>query len=1393
MAPEKRSCEDYSVGWICALPKEQTAATAMLDERHADLPKPMNDTNTYTLGSISSHNVVIACLPKGQYGTNSAANVATLMIRAFPFIKIGLLVGIGGGVPTKVRLGDVVVSTPSRQYPGVVQWDLGKATEGGKFERTGALSNPPGSLLTALGKLESEHEMTGSKVPRLLEELKGKYPRLAKKYLKSDSLQDLLFRADYAHIHEPLMNTQGATGGIVEPLLDDDEGSDDECEEPCPFCDKTRIVKRKRRLSMRVHYGTIASGNKVIKDGLLRDEVNRSLGGDVLCFEMEAAGLMNNFPCIVIRGICDYCDSHKNKAWQEHAAAVAAAFAKELLGSIQHNDVRNERLISDAINEVKQDIRLVHEVAIKTKRHVDALLDDNALKKQTETLNWLSPLDFPLLQHDYFRRCEPHTGQDFLKSVEVQKWISASKQTLFCQGVPGAGKTFQMAILVNHLVEKYRDDNTVGVAYLYYNFKRHQDQKAEQMIATLVKQLAENSSPISETVHQLRDRHSSMNSRPYLGELSNTLTSLIQSFSRVFILIDALDEGDDNDRKKFLDEIFTIQSKTGFNIFATSRAAINHIAAGFEGSLSRNISPTRHDVFQFLDSRMSELPSFVANDKALQKEIKESVVSDIGGMFLLAQLHIQSLAGKRSPASLRIALKDIHRASSLTDRSNVLNEAYDKSMERIQQLKGDLPRDALLILSWIVKSKRQLKLIEIQEALAVELGASKRNPDNIPTVEHITRACASLVIVEGDSVELVHYTAQEYFERPDNMWMERAHASMTNICMTYLSFSAFQCDLSLTWESLCRRLEEYPLYNYASDYWAYHTNEALAMGLEVSKVIDFLGHSQAQSSWYQDLLYGHSSLLFLLDAMPSALTSLHVAAFFGLHHVVAELLARGLCPNTCDSLLRKPIWWATWNGHTRVVEILLKDTSDLETKDKEHGQTILHVAVMQGYETITALLLNKHNLESKDSLGRTPLILAAQYGHQAIARFLFSKGANIEAKDINGQAPLSLAAKFGHENILLIEKGANMEAMDSNNDTPLILAIKSGQKNLIIHLIHRGADIEAMGFDYQTPLFIAIKSRQRDIINALIDKHVNINRVTLNDYTPLMLAIENGDSDTASLLIENGAFVEGIRRPSSTSTSGKGKSRKRKSKSSPFACATSIGGKSPLIFAVAKGKKDVVKMLIDKGANLEARCSNNRETALIIAAQEGRTSIIRILLENDAKIEARDVLGTTPLNWAASFGHQDAVKLLLAMKANIEARNNLGHTPLTNAALLGRKDTVQLLLDNRAYLETKDRFGRTPLACAVMQGHILTICTLLSRGANINSRDFEGRTLMHHAVMGGTIHSVRFLLRLKAVDANEKDKRGRTPVSYAMQSKDGTYIVESFKSSGKLKPNNGSS
>lgn len=597
-----RTHDDYTVGWVCALPKEQTAATAMLDHKHADLLKPPNDPNVYTLGSIGGHNIVIACLPKGKTGTSSAATVAAWVISTFPSIKIGLMVGIGGGVPPKVRLGDVVVSTPSGQFPGVVQWDFGKAEADGSFERTGWLNNPPTSLLAALSKLETEHELNGSKIPEYLDELKAKFPRLASKYLRSDSLEDVLFRADYGHVGK--ITDHGVTSGIN----DVDEG------ESCQFCDRSQVVKKKLR-DMRVHYGLIASGNQVIKDATFRDRLNKDLGGQVLCVEMEAAGLMNNFPCIVIRGICDYADSHKNKDWQEHAATVAAAFAKELLGYIQTKEMERERPVRDVLGqgesrstEVETDLTsdIVLDVVCAVEEnaaHTRARLDR---EEDVKILDWLTTIDYGPQQSDYFQRQELGTGQWLLHSEEFQAWIATSKQTLFCQGMPGAGKTILTSAVVHYLDSTFHNMN-VGIAYVYCNFRRKHEQGTADLLASILKQLAETQVALPESVRELYQKHKNKRTRPSLDELCETLHSvIISSYMRVFVIIDALDECQTtgNCRAKFLSQIFKLQSDCDINIFATSRV-IPEIAEKFKESKMVEIRAHDDDVKKYLDSQIS--------------------------------------------------------------------------------------------------------------------------------------------------------------------------------------------------------------------------------------------------------------------------------------------------------------------------------------------------------------------------------------------------------------------------------------------------------------------------------------------------------------------------------------------------------------------------------------------------------------------------------------------------------------------------------------------------------------------------------------------------------------------------------------------------------------------
>ena len=307
------SHQDYTVGWICALPAELTAAMAIFDEVHAPLPQHPKDSNSYTLGRIGLHNVVVACLPSGQMGNNSAATVASQLRYSFNAIKFGLMVGIGGGVPSKehdIRLGDVVVSIPGKHNNGVIQYDFGQTVAEGRFICQSQLNAPPPVLLSAVTTLRARHNIWGHRLGEILSTVNA--PQMKSEYAYQGSENDILFEAKYDHV-----------------------GEGDTCDD----CDASMLVSRLQRATTHpeIHYGTIASGNQVMRHGRTREQCRRDL--DILCFEMEAAGLMNSFPCLVIRGICDYADSHKNKGWQNYAAITAAAYAKEILHVVPREQV----------------------------------------------------------------------------------------------------------------------------------------------------------------------------------------------------------------------------------------------------------------------------------------------------------------------------------------------------------------------------------------------------------------------------------------------------------------------------------------------------------------------------------------------------------------------------------------------------------------------------------------------------------------------------------------------------------------------------------------------------------------------------------------------------------------------------------------------------------------------------------------------------------------------------------------------------------------------------------------------------------------------------------------------------------------------------------------------
>ncbi|RTE82895.1 hypothetical protein BHE90_002578 [Fusarium euwallaceae] len=506
----------YSIAWVAALPIERAAATALLHERHDEpegFDQHANDANAYDWGEVGQHNVVIASLPAGVYGTTSAAITASHLLSSSPHIRIGLLVGIGGGIPRPgrdIRLGDIVVSQPDGQNGGVVQYDLGKAKINETWERKGSLNMPPPVLLNALGKLQAEHEIEDPKIMDLLQGLIRKYPRMKKHYVHQGEENDRLFSSDYEHY-----------GGST-----------------CDACDSSEEVERPERETTdpEIHYGTVASGNTLVKDAAVRDIILQRVGEECLCVEMEAAGLMNTFPCLVIRGICDYADSHKNNRWQRYAAATAAAFAVELLGFVRAKQLEE----TPSARELMKSIAKVDHKITHLKESIDSSYSKMVLNRLPTAAGAAHDSSDSWLQ----ATCLEDTRVDVLR--EIYEWASdpdSNSTTLFwLNGMAGTGKSTISRTVAQHLAK----EGTFGGSFF---FKKGEIDRSNpsKLFTSLAAGLSRWQSAVSQYIGEAIDQNPQIfDQMPHQQFSKLILEPLSQvtlcSGKPIVIVIDALDE-----------------------------------------------------------------------------------------------------------------------------------------------------------------------------------------------------------------------------------------------------------------------------------------------------------------------------------------------------------------------------------------------------------------------------------------------------------------------------------------------------------------------------------------------------------------------------------------------------------------------------------------------------------------------------------------------------------------------------------------------------------------------------------------------------------------------------------------------------------------------------------
>lgn len=876
-------------------------------------------------------------------------------------------------------------------------------------------------------------------------------------------------------------------------------------------------------------------------------------------------------------------------------------------------------------------------------------------KHEREILEWLTVHEYAISHKDIFAKAESGTGQWFLNSQPFQTWLNNEKQSLLCCGNPGAGKTVITSLVVNHLLSKFQQSPDIGIAYIYCSYQRHTQQGATDILSSLLKQLTQTRSPLPGSVQDLYRVHEKFRTHPTYDQISEALFSVSREYSKVYIIIDALDEcnASSNTRPILLGEMFRLQNHATANIFATSRPNME-VSSFFSGSLTQEIAATDDDIGRYLNRQILLNESLIIDDE-LRVEMNNKVVAAADGMyvtsslihnqpltdiptrFLLAWLQISTLLSQPTKGDLLEVL------SSFNKGEQGLDEHYDQAMTRIQDQEPKRKALAMKILTWIVHSKIPLTMGELQHALAVRENSDELDENYIPRSEIILSLCAGLVIVdeESDVVRLVHYTTQEYFERQQKVWFEDAETEITIICGIYLSIRS-------DFERFDFPGGHWPLYDYARYHWRHHVRETPGRASEwllrfaESKIKIPINNTISSSS----------------GGLPTCVAGLHLAAYFDLRQTAAYLIESGSCADEYDVYGRTPLSYAADTGQEAIVNLLLaKGDVDPNSSPKVgafKGMTPLIFASKNRHKAVVDLLLEVHDIDidAQDSYGKTALFYAVISRNTSVVSKLLRKGAN-----------------------------PNLKPTAETDRTPLSCATGFGDADIVKLLLDNGADLYLRGQlqNHNLPIFVAAKYGGAKVVKVLLAGGVDPEDVSEAGRTFLSFAAEAGNTIVAKLLLDTGKVD-----PNSKCSNGR----------------------TPLSYAAGRGHEAVVELMLGTcKANPNSKCRNGR-TPLFYATEGGHEAVVELLLGTcrvDPNSRAEDLAGMTSLGFACLREQLAIVKILLN-DDRVDPDSKLsqdemgGPTELFRAAWRGQEAIVRLLLDTgKVDVNLRHTNGWTPL------------------------------------------------------------------------------------------------
>ncbi|KAL8282423.1 hypothetical protein RB597_009912 [Gaeumannomyces tritici] len=694
---KKLTAEDYQVAWIAPLPAvELLPARLMLDDEH-DRPDydTHHDESTYYYGEIHGHAVVITTFSgSGFTGNVNAARLTGPLFKTFPKIRMTFLVGIGGGVPSHsadIRLGDVVVGFLESGKSPCVYYDFGRDRPEG-YERKGPeIPAPSHRILSGLARVVSDHELGQTRFGDQLNRLRQHpTPKLRRTYALPPEETDRLFVADYQH---------------------QQDGTD------CGGCDQHRVVTRRRRddeerEGIVFHQGRIATGSSVVRDAKKRDYISNQCGG-VLCIEMEAAGVAVNGNCLVIRGISDYADSHKNDTWKDCAAAHAAAFARELLRIIPPDPVGQVRHSAPSLQPHSSQVPL-------SRSHASNTGDVYATRQKTQEDEAITTLRYSQarsIRHTISRPADG-TCQWIFNHQGFKGWFDGSNQNQFqglvlIRGSPGAGKS---TVMLEASIRASTLAPNSAVASFFFSAKS--GPTAQSLLAcykSLLSQLLPHYPHSRERFSTLQKRKLVLGNEQEWTEikLEDFLHDMLveeNNSQGTFIFVDGLDECNAdiqcqvNYWRRITAKAYTAGVRLGVCI---STRSFPHITVRncLEIEIEKNNS---QDIITYVDHTLGDV--FAEYDEVDLTKIKTKLLRRSNGIFLWVTLVVESIIEKHNsgdPPDLLLEQIDA-----------VPNELEAIFHELIQGVDQSAKATALSVFYWALLATRPLRLYEWHHILA---------------------------------------------------------------------------------------------------------------------------------------------------------------------------------------------------------------------------------------------------------------------------------------------------------------------------------------------------------------------------------------------------------------------------------------------------------------------------------------------------------------------------------------------------------------------------------------------------------------------------------------------------------------------------------------------------